>query len=114
MSEIVGLIIAAFIGALPGVAALIVQKRKRSADVTCAEADAAESYASATKTYAAEVVRLRNEMKDLRAELDETKKQVKEQDREIQDLRDWAERLVYQIKSLGAVPVEMRKSKKAA
>jgi len=112
MDEYIGLIIAAAIGALPGVLALIVQSKKRNAEIDCAEAEAAESYASVAKSYAAEVISLRKEINELRKELFETKKQVRDQDREIQDLRDWAERLVHQVQSLGSVPVEMRKVKR--
>ena len=60
MDEYLGLVIAAFIGSLPGIVALIVQSKKRSAEIDYVEAGAAESYATATKTYADEVLRLRN------------------------------------------------------
>ena len=50
-----------------------------------------------------EIAELRIEIDKLRAELSE-----------LEDLRDWAERLYYQVKALGGVPVKMRERTKPA
>lgn len=52
------------------------------------------------------------EIQALRTEINDLKAELRERDERLEDLRDWAERLVHQVMSLGGEPVKIRKRKK--
>ena len=86
-------------------------RKKLNADANSEDASAIESYANATRTYAEEVKNLRTEVAELRNSLDERDAVIREQATHIEDLKDWADRLVHQVKSYGATPVPFRQRK---
>ena len=49
---------------------------------------------------------------DLQCEIADVKAQLIERDKRLEELQDWAERLVFQVKSLGGEPVPMKLKKK--
>ena len=113
-------LIAAVPGFILGAASLYLALRKApveiaktSADGEASRAEAAESYANATATYAKEVASLRTEVSDLRKKLDESDKLKQSLAWQVEDLMDWADRLVHQVKSLGdQPPVPFRQRRK--
>lgn len=75
-------------------------------------ADAVESYANATKLYSEEVKSLKEEQRALRKELDANLLKIRELEMKLEDLTDYVDRLIHQIKSLNAVPVPFRARKR--
>lgn len=82
-------------------------------------AAAAKASADAVKLYTDELTGVRAELKELRKELDAKDaiitardKVIMEQKTTIDDLKDWAERLTYQVKSRGEIPVPFRSPRK--
>lgn len=75
-------------------------------------ADAVESYANATRLYSEEVKSLKEEQKALRKELDDNLLKIRELEVKLDDLSDYVDRLIHQIKSLNAVPVPFRARKR--
>jgi hypothetical protein len=85
--------------------ALYLTWRKSKSEIHSSSGDAAESYANASKTYADEVIKMRGEIDELRRRDGERARQLDFLSKENGVLRDWAERLCYQVKSLGGIPV---------
>ena len=48
---------------------------------------------------------------DMQTEIADVKAQLTERDKRLEELQDWAERLVHQVQSLGGVPVPMKLKK---
>lgn len=72
---------------------------------------AADAAGSLTNTSLSLVTALRLEMSDLRKEVVEVRtenKELRDKMQEFEDVKDWVERLVHQVRSLGAEPVKMR------
>lgn len=92
--------------------------RKLDSESDAQEANAAEASANAVKLYAEELTNVRNQIKELRMEMDKKDATIKERDSiileqktVISDLKDWAERLSYQLRSEGKEPVPFRATK---
>lgn len=88
---------------------------KIEAETDSESASAVQSYATATKIYSEELAKVREELQDLSNKIKERDETINARDRviaeqsvTIKDLTDWAERLVYQVKSLGVVPVPFK------
>lgn len=86
---------------------------KIKAETSSEDATAAESYARAAKTYAEELESVRQELANLRREIDSRDKLILEQGLVIEDLKDWAQRLIFQVKSLNGNPVPLRSTSRA-
>jgi len=110
---VVGGMFVTVIGALVAVYSARANLNKTHAETTNEDAQASESYAAAARSFAEEVSKLRLEVKQLRIEMDARDKTIKILTVDKLDLQDWAERLVHQVKSLGAEPVPFRPSHKA-
>ena len=79
------------------------------------DADAAASYEELADRAASRAIKLQDQIDELRSqddvqqkEIDDLKADSREKDCLIEDLREWAERLVHQVISLGGKPVELR------
>lgn len=75
-------------------------------------ASAVESYANATKIYSEELGRVNEQITILIGKIEEKDRIIVERDKmiasqtiTIEKVSNWAERLLYQVKSLGGVPV---------
>lgn len=84
------------------------EAQKLSSDAQASEADAAESYANVAIKYADELRKLRDELSGLEGRMRAQEIELGKVRQENADLRDWAERLVFQVRSLGHEPVKMR------
>lgn len=103
----------------------IPEVQKIRSESSADDASAVESYAHATQMYADELKTVREEMRTLRKELDTKDSIIKQRDEiiaerdkiilgqriTIDDVTDWADRLVHQVKSLGGIPVPFRSAK---
>ena len=104
-AQIIVTIVVAVVAAAPGLVSLIIQRRKAQAETADVLIDTAMSF----------VEPLRVELKSLRAEIDMLKSdnialtiRVRHLENENGDLREWADRLVNQVRSMRGEPVKMR------
>ena len=88
--------------------AILVSLFKTKPEIRALSGDSAESYSEAAKNYAEQVVKLQERLTKAEESLATVMGEINELRKENGDLRDWAERLTHQVKSLGAVPVAMR------
>lgn len=93
------------------------EAEKNEALANTSEAQAAKTYAEAADLVGEQLKEVRQEVKDLRKEIDvlnnvirEREKLIMEQTVTIEDLKDWAERLIFQLRSRdpSAEPVPFR------
>lgn len=101
------------IGAAISIYSARASKRNLVASAENNEAAAVKQYAEATALYAQEVKVLRSELGRLRREIlkrdqmiDHLNDLLTQKNMTIEDLQDWAERLVAQVKQYGGVEVE--------
>ncbi len=83
----------------------IIALRKVKAENKKAEAEAQKTETEANETLRQTVMAL---IDPLKKRIDELQAEVNELREENADLRDWAERLVAQVKGLGAEPVKLK------
>ena len=113
-------LIVGIIGVIGSVSAIALALRKYPFESRNMDASAAKSYAEAAKSSADRAKEIADEfeeykleteaeLKKLNNEIRSLKIALKERQETLDDLRDWAERLVHQIQSLGAEPVKIRK-----
>lgn len=110
MSEtIIIAIITAVVSISGSMAATYMQSRKwREGELPTSQANAAGEI---TDTSLALILPLREEIKSMRSELAAVREEnhmMREKLVELEDVREWAERLVHQVQSLGGDPVKMR------
>jgi len=74
--------------------------------------DAAAQVAEISNALNDEKKKNRYELDGLRMEVNELKFELEQATAEIETLRDWAERLVHQVQSLGAEPVKVKPVRK--
>jgi|GEM_PF-5995980 len=84
------------------------EAKKLAGEAQASEADAAESYANVVTIYAGEIRKMRDELAALESRIKIQESELGKLRQENADLRDWAERLHFQVKSLGHEPVKMR------
>lgn len=87
--------------------AVVIAIFKARPEAQASAGDAAESYAAAAKTYSDEVIKLRGELAEIRMQDRDREDRIAKLERENRNLRAWAERLCYQLKSLGVTPVPL-------
>lgn len=81
---------------------------KIESEANSENASAVESYAKATQIYSDELARVNEQIRILIAKGEQKDKIIMEQTITISEVTDWAERLVYQVRSMGAVPVPFK------
>ena len=81
------------------------QNESDDANAVRSYAEAAERISNENREMAKEVERLRNQMNELRKELENQGAVVQQLRKERKDLKNWAERLVHQLKSHELTPV---------
>ena len=98
---------------IQGVIGLIRGKHKDDAEAEKADAEAAELIRAAAlalvEPLKKRVVELEAEVCELSKRMDTANRELRELHIENGDLREWAERLVHQVKSQGVDPVKIRK-----
>lgn len=109
-------------GVIGSIAAIVLALRKYPYESRNMDASAAKAYAEAAKSSADRAKEIADEwdayrkqsetqIENLEKEVRELKISLKVRQEELENLRDWAERLVHQVQSLGAVPVAMKNRK---
>lgn len=88
--------------------------KKIQKDASKAGADAITSYEQAADIAAERALKLTKRIKDLEDVVEAQGKELEELKDTLEDVQDWAERLVHQVQSLGGVPVKIRIRKKKA
>lgn len=73
------------------------------------DASAAEAFEKAATSAAERATRLEARIEKLEKLTSDQEARIETLECENEDLRDWIERLVHQVQSLGAVPVQIRK-----
>ena len=97
--------IVAIIASIVAVALSIV---KTKPEIKAINGETAESYSQAASNYASQVVDLQTRLSKAEHSLATIMSEVNELRKNNADLREWAERLTHQVKSLGGDPVQMR------
>jgi hypothetical protein len=97
--------VAALIVALISIGLSVLKTRPEIHNLT---GDAAQSYSEAARNYAAQVVDLQTRLTRAEETISAHSAELSKMMAENADLRDWAERLVHQVRSLGGDPVKMR------
>ncbi len=92
------------IAIIAAVSALLVAFFKTRPEIRKLDGDAAKSYSEAAHNYASQVTDLQERLARAEKEL-ATLTKLREEN---SDLREWAERLVHQVRSLGGEPVTLR------
>lgn len=124
--EVVPVIVTAIIAAIPGtIIALIALKKspaeaaKTDAESRKIQAETDDIHAQVADRWAEHVAELQEEVKGLRLDIAQVRREnekyrqeLVERDLLIDDLRDWAARLVRQVEEAGKIPVKMRERKK--
>jgi uncharacterized coiled-coil protein SlyX len=96
---------------LAGIAALIatgIVVWKAFFETRATSADTASKYEELANRSAERALSLDSRVSDLEKRIDEQQQTIESLRCENADLRDWAERLVHQVQSLGGAPVEIR------
>jgi regulator of replication initiation timing len=88
------------------------ETREIDARTDSQDADTAEKYLNIADIAAERALRLESRVKDLEQEVDHLKQANSRLLKENGDLREWAERLVHQVQSLGVEPVKIRRVEK--
>jgi len=118
-------LIVGVVGVIGSLAAIILSLRKyphesRNLDASAAKqyAEAAEMEAKRAKGYADELETYKknteNTLAILRQEVSALKSDLAERQKKLDELQNWAERLVMQVRSLGEEPVPFKPVKKNA
>jgi hypothetical protein len=81
---------------------------KTKPEIRSINGETAESYSQAASNYAAQVVDLQTRLSKAEQGLAVVMGEVNELRKNNADLREWAERLTHQVKSMGGDPVQMR------
>jgi predicted RNase H-like nuclease (RuvC/YqgF family) len=87
------------------------ETREMDARTDSTEADTADKFMTIANRAAERVIVLENRVKELETEVAQLKDYNRQCHLEREDLKDWAERLVHQIQSMGVEPVKLRKRK---
>jgi len=103
-------IIVAVIGAIGGIGAFVNGKRAITSD---AASKVTNDALKLLEPYKMRVVELEKRVDELEIESREIIKKYSTVCGRNEDLQDWAERLVHQVQSMGAIPVKIRLSRKA-
>ena len=110
------------VGIISTITMIFIGLRKAPKEITQLDANAAKSYADAAESSARRAEqacreldeykeKTEGELKLLHDEIAIIKQEREELKLLVDDLQDWAERLVHQVKSLGGDPVKIRKRK---
>lgn len=86
----------------------VLELRREIADAECRMKADREAL---TAAYAQQIDELKTEASELKLEIKDVKDQLTERDRKLEELQDWAERLVHQVQSLGEIPVPLKPKK---
>jgi ElaB/YqjD/DUF883 family membrane-anchored ribosome-binding protein len=112
------------LGIVGAAVAIVLPILKRPHEMRNIDAAAAQAYAQAAKLASERAEkacdeldkykeRISNELVSLRTRVDELEELVRTREQEVADLKDWAERLVHQVKSYGGEPVPYKPRKKS-
>jgi predicted nucleic acid-binding Zn-ribbon protein len=97
-----------WIAIIASLVAIGVSVIKTKPEIRSINGETAESYSQAARNYADEVVNLQTRLTKAEQSLASVMGEVNDLRKQNEDLREWAERLTHQIKSLGAEPVAIR------
>jgi hypothetical protein len=122
MDDLLKSILPPLILSIPGMIGLWISLKKMTPETTKTTGDAASSAAAAAKIFSDQVIILTGKIdaleKDHAKKVEDLEKCQNELEGRIQicenenrDLKDWAARLVHQVKSMGGVPVELKRSR---
>ena len=101
-------LIVAIVGVIGSVSGILLALRKYPHEAAGLDADTLKTYIEAAKIQQERYDTLEKKFDAYRAEI-ETRIANLEEENEL--LKDWAERLVYQVQSLGATPVKIKARK---
>ena len=90
------------------------ERREVGSRAESQEADTAEKYQRIASQAADKALKLNERVEQLEIMVEELQADLKRKELENEDMRDWAERLVHQVKSMGGQPVVIRQKGKAA
>lgn len=102
------------IAILASIIAVALSILKTKPEIRSINGETAESYSQAARNYADQVVDLQTRLSKAEHSLAAIMGEVNELRKNNADLREWAERLTHQVKSLGGDPVQMRVRPEAA
>jgi len=97
--------IIAIVGSVIAIALSIL---KTKPEIRSINGETAESYSQAARNYADQVVDLQTRLSKAEQSLSVIMGEVNQLRKQNEDLREWAERLTHQVKSMGGEPVQMR------
>lgn len=101
--------IASFIAVIGSFVSIYIVYRKLPHETHGIDASAVESYERAVTSAANRAVKLEERISHLEKITADQNDRIDALEQENSDLRDWVERLVHQVQSLGHDPVKMRK-----